>query len=79
MAERNRTLTMVRNGPRSLVTKALQDRARNGPDGGVRSGIARLLPWALASRAQMELRWKAGPGQVWERWAGVDAAEPQHP
>jgi GT2 family glycosyltransferase len=79
MAERNRTLTMVRNGPRSLVVKALQDRARNGPDGGVRAGVARLLPWALASRARMELGWKASPGQVWERWAGVDAAEPQYP
>ena len=52
MAERNRTLTMVRNGPRPLVAKALRDRFHNGPDGGVRAGIARLLPWALASRGQ---------------------------
>ena len=58
---------MVRNGPRPLVAKALRDRARNGPDGGVRAGIARLLPWAFATRAQMERRWNVDPG------AGVGA------
>ena len=79
MSERNRTLTMVRNGPGRLVVKALRDRLDNGPDGGVRAGIARLLPWALASRARMERRWEAKAETVWERWAGVDAAEPQHP
>ena len=41
MAERNRTLSMVRNGPRPLVAKALRDRARNGPDGG---GASRYRP-----------------------------------
>ncbi len=79
VSERNRTLTMVRNGPRPLVAKALRDRFHSGPDGGVRAGIARLLPWALASRAQMERHWSATPERIWERWAGVDAAEPQHP
>ena len=44
MAERNRTLTMVRNGPRGLVATALQDRMGQGPDGGVRAGIARTCP-----------------------------------
>ena len=63
MSERNRTLTMVRNGPRPLVAKALRDRTRNGPDGGVRAGIARLLPWALATRGQMERHWDVGPGR----------------
>jgi GT2 family glycosyltransferase len=79
MSERNRTLTMVRNGPRPLVAKALRDRTRNGPDGGVRAGIARLLPWALATRGQMERHWDVAPAQVWGRWAGVDAAEPEYP
>jgi GT2 family glycosyltransferase len=78
-SERNRTLTMVRNGPRPLAAKALRDRLRNGPDGGVRAGVARLLPWAVATRAQMGRRWKATPESVWERWAGVDAAEPEYP
>jgi GT2 family glycosyltransferase len=70
MSERNRTLTMVRNGPRHLVTKALRDRVAEGPDGGVRSGIAQLLPWALASRARLARRWAVPPEEVWERWAG---------
>ena len=70
MAERNRTLTMVRNGPRHLVLKALSDRARNGPDGGVRSGVTRLLPWAAASRAAMSRSWHVRPEEVWSRWAG---------
>jgi len=70
MSERNRTLTMVRNGPRRLATKALRDRVAEGPDGGVRSGIAHLLPWALASRAQLARRWAVRPEEVWERWAG---------
>jgi GT2 family glycosyltransferase len=73
MAERNRTLTMVRNGPRQLATKALRDRVAEGPDGGVRSGIARLLPWAVASRAHLARSWKVRPEQVWERWAGQSA------
>ena len=69
-AERNRTLTMVRNGPRGLVLKALRDRATNGPDGGVRAGIGRALPWALASRARLSQKWAVPPQQVWGRWAG---------
>jgi GT2 family glycosyltransferase len=73
MAERNRTLTMVRNGPRHLAVKALRDRIAEGPDGGVRSGIARLLPWALTSRTGLARRWAVPPEEVWERWAGQDS------
>lgn len=76
MSERNRTLTMVRNGPRRVATKALRDRFGEGPDGGVRSGVARLLPWAIASRARLARRWAMTPEEVWERWAGQDAAPP---
>lgn len=74
MSERNRTLTMVRNGPRRVATKALRDRYAEGPDGGVRSGTARLLPWAIASRARLARRWAVRPEEVWERWAGQGAA-----
>ena len=70
MAERNRTLSMVRNGPTGLALKALRDRVSNGPDGGVRAGIAALLPWALASRARQARLWAVRPEEVWERWAG---------
>jgi len=71
-AERNRTLTMVRNGPRALAVKALVERARSGPDGGVRAQVARLLPWAAATRLDMARHWQTSPESVWERWAGQD-------
>lgn len=77
MAERNRTLTMVRNGPRELAARALADRLANGPDGGVRAGVARLLPWALASRAAAARSWALSPAEVWATWAGVDAPPPE--
>jgi hypothetical protein len=70
MAERNRTLALVRNGPMPRVIRGLSDRAHNGPDGGVRAGIARLLPWALATRARSARSWQVRPEEVWSRWAG---------
>jgi N-acetylglucosaminyl-diphospho-decaprenol L-rhamnosyltransferase len=73
ISERNRTLTMVRNGPARVLAKSLRDRFESGPDGGVRSGITRLLPWALASRAALSRRWAIKPEAVWERWAGQSA------
>ncbi|MGH9104426.1 MAG: glycosyltransferase family 2 protein [Acidimicrobiales bacterium] len=74
MAERNRTLTMVRNGPRHLALKALRDRAGNGPDGGVREAIVRLLPWGVATRLALSRRWRLQPEEVWSRWAGEGAS-----
>lgn len=79
LAERNRTLSMVRNGPLRLAGKALYERLRNGPDGGVRAGVARLLPWALLSRAKMSRNWKLEPEEVWRRWAGRDVTWPDGP
>jgi GT2 family glycosyltransferase len=79
MAERNRTLTMVRNGPGHLAARALAERARNGPDGGVRAGIARLLPWALGTRAQLVPRRALCPEDVWARWAGQGVNWPDGP
>jgi len=77
MAERNRTLTMARNGPLHQVGSALATRARGGPDGGVRAGVARLLPWAIASRSRQARRWSVRPEEVWAAWAGVDAPPPE--
>jgi len=71
MAERNRTLTMVRNGPSGRAARALVDRWHNGPDGGVRAGTARLLPWAVLTRAELSRRWQRKPEEIWSRWAGV--------
>lgn len=77
MAERNRTLSMVRNGPRPLVARALADRAKQGPDGGVRSGVARLLPWAMSTRAALSRYWSLRPEEVWSAWAGTNAPPPE--
>jgi GT2 family glycosyltransferase len=74
MAERNRTLTMVRNGPWDQVGAALVARWREGPDGGVRRGIGRHLPWAVVSRGASLPRRRRHPAQIWDRWAGVDTA-----
>ena len=73
LAERNRTLTMVRNGPGPEVLRALRARLRGGSDGGVREAALAGLPWALASRASARSRWKLSPAEVWSRWAGVDS------
>ena len=69
-AERNRTLSMVRNGPPRLVLDALRQRLSAGPDGGVRAGVAASLPWALATRARLSRQWTVRPEEVWARWAG---------
>ncbi len=69
-AERNRTLSMVRNGPSRLALDALRRRLSEGPDGGVRAGIASSLPWALATRARLSRQWAVRPEAVWARWAG---------
>jgi hypothetical protein len=79
MAERNRTLTLVRNGPLHRVGRGLSDRARNGPDGGVRAGIAHLLPWGAASRVILARSWRLRPEEVWSRWAGVGVEWPDGP
>jgi hypothetical protein len=52
------------------VLDALRERLSNGPDGGVRAGIAASLPWALATRARQSRQWAVRPEEVWTRWAG---------
>jgi GT2 family glycosyltransferase len=79
MAERNRTLAMVRNGPRKLVLSALSQRMKEGADGGVRSGIARLLPWAVATRFALLAQHRLSPEEVWEKWAGWGTEWPDGP
>jgi len=70
MAERNRSLAMVRNGPAHIAAAELLERARGGADEGVRAGICRLLPWAVSTRAYLSRGWAVTPSEVWERWAG---------
>jgi len=79
MAERNRTLTLVRNGPRSEVVRAVRKRMADGPDGGVRRAIVRMLPWALGTRLRRSRSWATSPQDVWNRWAGADASWDESP
>ena len=72
LAEANRTLCMVRNGPRPRVLRAVRRRWIDGPDGGVRRRIVRQLPWALATRSVRFWRWKRSPDEVWNHWSGRD-------
>ncbi len=78
-AERNRTLTMVRNGPRQRVLTALADRAKGGPDGGVRRRITLALARALADRARLARHWARRPEEVWSAWAGLGTDWPHGP
>jgi GT2 family glycosyltransferase len=74
MAERNRTLSMVRNGPILHAAQALTDRWREGPDGGVRAGIGRRLPWAIGTRITEAARRASTERPTMQRarhlWAG---------
>jgi N-acetylglucosaminyl-diphospho-decaprenol L-rhamnosyltransferase len=74
LGERNRLLTLVRNAPARVTEAEVRRRIVDGPDHGVRRGMLALLPWALASRAQLSRRASVGAAEVWERWAGADVA-----
>ena len=73
LAARNRLLCLVRNAP--LPVAAAQVRAAveaGGGAGGGRRALAAGLPAALAARPWLARRRRVRPGQVWDRWAGVD-------
>jgi GT2 family glycosyltransferase len=72
LAERNRTLAMVRNAPRAQMTAALRQRLADGPDGGVRREVLRGLPAALAGRVLARRSQTCTPHEVWDGWAGRD-------
>jgi GT2 family glycosyltransferase len=74
MAERNRTLSMIRNGPLPQTLLALMQRWKEGPDGGVREAIARQLPWAAGTRLSSWARRAGEELPVYQRarrlWSG---------
>jgi N-acetylglucosaminyl-diphospho-decaprenol L-rhamnosyltransferase len=72
LGERNRLLSIIRNAPRPVVTREVRRRMVDGPDHGVRRGMLRHLPWALATRAQLNRRSEVNPRQLWDEWAGTD-------
>jgi hypothetical protein len=72
LAERNRLLCLVRNAPPEVAGRFLWRRVVEGPGEGIRGGVARMLPWALASRVRLLRRRTVSPREVWDRWADVD-------
>ena len=74
LAERNRSLCLLRNAPGRVVAAELRRRVEGGPLDGVRRGVLRAAPWALQTRAAMARRRTVSAAAVWERWAGTDMA-----
>jgi hypothetical protein len=66
--ERNRILTLLRNGPIDLAMSQAWQLRRAGHD----KSISRLLPRALAERQVLSRGWVVRPREVFERWAGLD-------
>lgn len=76
LAERNRLWCLARHAPRPVAAAALRRRLHEGPGYGVRRAALAGLPWALATRRLLAGRDRVGPGELWDRWAGVDAPVP---
>ena len=72
LGERNRLLCLIRNAPREVAVAEVRRRIVDGPDHGVRRGMLRHAPWAMATRVQLDRRSKVGTGDLWDEWAGAD-------
>lgn len=72
LAERNRLLTLLRNGPAAMAARETWRKWRGNGDDGVAEVIPRFLPRALCERAVLSRSWVLNPREVAERWAGVD-------
>ncbi|MCU4185556.1 glycosyltransferase family 2 protein [Acidiferrimicrobium sp. IK] len=72
LAERNRTLCLLRNAPAAVAAAELRRRALAGPLDGVRRAVLSAAPAALWSRRRMRRQRTVDPRAVWDRWAGVD-------
>jgi N-acetylglucosaminyl-diphospho-decaprenol L-rhamnosyltransferase len=72
LAQRNALLCLARNAPADVARDFIWRRLREGPGNGVRRAMVAKLPWAVATRMRMKRHWVVSPGEVWERWAGVD-------
>lgn len=72
LAERNRLLTIARNGPTRTAAGLVRRGMREDTQPGVRRAVRRMLPWALWTRAVYARHRTCSPGEVWARWAGAD-------
>jgi GT2 family glycosyltransferase len=77
LAERNRILTLARCGPLPLALREARKKWSGGGEDGVAGVLARVLPAALAQRAQLRRRWALASRDVYGRWAGVDVPTEQ--
>lgn len=73
LAQRNALLCLARNAPAALARREIAQRLRRGPGDPVARQVARMLPWALASRAAMSRQRVHDPAQVWATWAERDS------
>ena len=74
LAQRNALLCLARNAPPSVARPEIARRLRLWPGDPVARQVARMLPWALATRAAMSRRWVETPAAVWGRWAEQDSS-----
>ena len=72
LTRRNQLLTLVRNAPWGVAAEHLSRAALSPHLRGVRTAVARQMPWAIGSRRRLKQTWVASPAQVWREWAGVD-------
>ena len=73
LAQRNALLCLARNAPARLAAAQVGERLRKGPRDPVAVETARLLPWALATRAAMSRQRVHDPGVMWDEWAEKDS------
>jgi GT2 family glycosyltransferase len=73
LAERNRILTLARCAPLPLAVSEAWRKRSGGGDDGVAEVLPRAFPVALAQRARLRRGWAVRSGEVYRRWAGVDA------
>lgn len=74
LAQRNALLCLARNAPLPLARKEIAERLRKGPGDAVARQTARLLPWALSTRAAMSRQRVHDPADIWAAWAERDSA-----
>jgi GT2 family glycosyltransferase len=73
LSERNRLLCLLRNAPLDLARRESWRKRTGGGDDHVAEELWRWVPVGLAGRLANRRRWAVSPGEVFERWAGVDA------
>jgi N-acetylglucosaminyl-diphospho-decaprenol L-rhamnosyltransferase len=69
----NHAACLLRNAPLGQAWPAVRRHLQGSDPDGSRFAILSRVPWALRSRLSLAKGWQLGPGEVWERWAGLGA------